>query len=382
MKQTAAATSNGAVTMTTPADGGVTKLDDSDILELARYEGVIARGIATFYEVGTALLHIRDQRLYRATHDNFEEYCRERWNMSRPRAYQLIDAANIAANLSTGVDTLCPANERQIRELASLPPDDQRTVWAQGVGESNGKQPTPSKLSELKRLVKKRLVERPREAGIVEPTTITQCSEDEPPQALSKRDQRRLENERESRVYNIMSAIDTLNEPGFPPSELVAHIRRTYPREWIVVTEIDNALRNLQMIVKELKAGNTVPTSANTCPDIALPGAGKNTEQQAEPEQDSDDALPSEWLRECCVKNNCYSGGIDTLYLHVTRWSAEHKRSAPASQRAFERALQAEGFVVTTDGFVDGLRLRESLPESSEPLSLTTAQADVLAAAE
>jgi hypothetical protein len=54
--------------------------------------------------------------------------------MSRPRAYQLIEAAGIASNLSTQVDNQRPVSEKQIRPLASLSPENQRTVWAQAVG--------------------------------------------------------------------------------------------------------------------------------------------------------------------------------------------------------------------------------------------------------
>jgi hypothetical protein len=31
---------------------------------------------------GTALLEVRDRRLYRETHATFEDYCRERWRFS------------------------------------------------------------------------------------------------------------------------------------------------------------------------------------------------------------------------------------------------------------------------------------------------------------
>lgn len=40
---------------------------------------------------------IRDNRLYRESHKTFETYCRERWNMSRPGAYQLIETAEAGA---------------------------------------------------------------------------------------------------------------------------------------------------------------------------------------------------------------------------------------------------------------------------------------------
>jgi protein gp37 len=81
-------------------------------------------------EVGKALLEIRDEKLYKkvAGFSTFQEYCRERWQMSRPRAYQLIDAAQIASNLSTVVDNP-PTSERQVRPLTTLEPEEQREAW-------------------------------------------------------------------------------------------------------------------------------------------------------------------------------------------------------------------------------------------------------------
>lgn len=95
-------------------------------------EGVIRAGLDTFVEVGQALLAIRDGRGYHhAGCTSFEDYCRLRWEISRPRAYQLMDAAAIAEALSTTVDI---PNERQAREIAPLlraDPDAIPTVWQQ-----------------------------------------------------------------------------------------------------------------------------------------------------------------------------------------------------------------------------------------------------------
>jgi hypothetical protein len=102
-------------------------------------EETIAAGFQTFVAVGQALLAIRDERLYRQTHATFEAYCRERWGMSRPRAYQLIEAAEVTTHLSTIVDTL-PATEAQARPLTGLAPDDQRAAWQDAVATApNGK---------------------------------------------------------------------------------------------------------------------------------------------------------------------------------------------------------------------------------------------------
>lgn len=93
---------------------------------LQALESVIERGKQTFIEVGKALLEIRDSRLYLENHTTFEDYCRARWGWSRPRAYQLIEAAA----MSTVVDI---QNERQARELAPLrdEPEKAKQVWEQ-----------------------------------------------------------------------------------------------------------------------------------------------------------------------------------------------------------------------------------------------------------
>lgn len=114
-------------------DGPVHPLTAAEIQAFAGYEATIAAGLQTFVAVGQALLAIRDQRLYRHDYATFEAYCTERWGMSRPRAYQLMEAANVVGHLSTIVDTPLPANEAQARPLTALPPDVQRVIWQEAV---------------------------------------------------------------------------------------------------------------------------------------------------------------------------------------------------------------------------------------------------------
>jgi DNA modification methylase len=104
----------------------------------ARCEAVVERGLATFVEVGVALMMIRGRKLYREQFTSFEDYCRSKWGMSRIRAHQLIGASSVAANVLTTVNTPL-ANERQARSLAPLDPDQQRPAWAHAVETSNGK---------------------------------------------------------------------------------------------------------------------------------------------------------------------------------------------------------------------------------------------------
>lgn len=111
-------------------------LSKSEQSNLLKYEEVISRNLKVFSEVGTALLAIRDGRLCRETHGTFEAYCREKLGMSRPRAYQLIDAAQIVENVSTVVDNpevALPLTERQARPLARLEPEHRREVWKEAV---------------------------------------------------------------------------------------------------------------------------------------------------------------------------------------------------------------------------------------------------------
>ena len=99
-------------------------LSDSERTALAGLEERIAAGLKVFNQVGAALAVVRDSRLYRETHATFEDYCQERWGLSRSRGYQLIAAAATVAAIeavSTIVDTI--TTESQARELTGLAPD-------------------------------------------------------------------------------------------------------------------------------------------------------------------------------------------------------------------------------------------------------------------
>jgi hypothetical protein len=57
---------------------------------------------------------LADARLYRLSHDTFEDYCRERWGMARNYANKMVAAAEVVANLGTNVPKL-PVTESQAR---------------------------------------------------------------------------------------------------------------------------------------------------------------------------------------------------------------------------------------------------------------------------
>jgi phage N-6-adenine-methyltransferase len=117
---------------TTDEMAGLAALSIQEEVRLAALEETIDRGIRTFVEVGSALMEIRDGRLYRERYATFEDYCRERWAMVASRARQLIGASVVVANLES-VTTVTPESERQARPLAALEPDQQREAWKQAV---------------------------------------------------------------------------------------------------------------------------------------------------------------------------------------------------------------------------------------------------------
>lgn len=105
--------------------------------ELQRCERVIQSGLETFELVGNALLSVRDSKLYRETHDDFEHYCRDKWSMSKRHANRMVGAAEAVANL--GPVGPRPTAERQVRPLTELQPEQQREAWTAAVEASDGK---------------------------------------------------------------------------------------------------------------------------------------------------------------------------------------------------------------------------------------------------
>ena len=86
--------------------------------DFVHVDSLIENGLNTFIEVGNALIKMRDEKLYSEKYATFEDYCSQRHGISRPRAYQLIEAAKTVKSLSTIVDIkLLPVTESQVRAL-------------------------------------------------------------------------------------------------------------------------------------------------------------------------------------------------------------------------------------------------------------------------
>lgn len=122
------------MTLTGPADVRTAQ-------RLSVLEQTIEAGMSSFVLVGEALLEVRDSRLYRINYPTFEAYCKGRWRFSQPRAYQLMQAAEVVAAVgSTTVEAL--ASESHARALAPVlrerGPEVAAAVLTEAIAATNG----------------------------------------------------------------------------------------------------------------------------------------------------------------------------------------------------------------------------------------------------
>lgn len=134
---------------------GEVALNVAEEMKLEQFENVIKQGLGGFMLVGKALKVIRDDKLYRAKFGTFEDYCRERWDLSDKYAYRLIDAYTVVENLRSELQTSpigeirFPTNESQVRPLMGLEPEQQVKAWRQVLKNCKGKPITADKVAEV-----------------------------------------------------------------------------------------------------------------------------------------------------------------------------------------------------------------------------------------
>jgi hypothetical protein len=126
-------------------------LSEDEEAELMKCEQVIERGLGTVFSVGCAMATIRDNRLHRATHRRWEEYCRDRWGLGKAAINHKINAYEVVSLLESEKGTIVPncekkpinesehkheytkpilpKNEAQTRPLSNLTPAQQVDAW-------------------------------------------------------------------------------------------------------------------------------------------------------------------------------------------------------------------------------------------------------------
>lgn len=114
--------------------------------ELERCEVVIKQGLQTFVEVGHALMLIRDKRLYRAEFGTFEDYCNDKWQLTRRHVNRLVGSSQVINNL--GPRGPKPQYEKHARPLTKLEPELQSKAWNETINR-HGDNITASKVEQV-----------------------------------------------------------------------------------------------------------------------------------------------------------------------------------------------------------------------------------------
>jgi hypothetical protein len=112
----------------------------AEVEHINRLEAIVRRGLDADLDVGNALAEINDSWLYRATHETFEAYLRDRWGMSASRGDELIQAAE-AGTPTARIDSPAPPMPSHAHPLAPVRPegtDGLASVWEQARQEFGG----------------------------------------------------------------------------------------------------------------------------------------------------------------------------------------------------------------------------------------------------
>ena len=132
---------------------------------MARLEAIIEKGWMTFLDVGHALMKIQQDELYLDKYETFDAYVREKFDMSRSHAYNLINSAEVYDDLSAMADiTVKPDNERQIRSLIALPKEKRAVTWKKVIQEAAGKRVTAKLVNRVASAFKPRKAGKPAKA--------------------------------------------------------------------------------------------------------------------------------------------------------------------------------------------------------------------------
>ena len=121
---------------------------------LAELEKTLDAKLGDFFQVASALMEIKINGLFRATHRNFHLYCQERWGFGRSYANKLIGSAERIQLLPP--DQTKPANEFQMRPFLKLEPKEFPEKWKAVLKEAGPKPVTSTIVKETLHLPKRK----------------------------------------------------------------------------------------------------------------------------------------------------------------------------------------------------------------------------------
>lgn len=99
-------------------------------------EMVIENGLQTFYDVGAALIEIKNNpQWWDAQYGTWENYLRKRWDISKSYESRLVSATQFVDRIKTElpIGNNILINEYQIRPILTLPQEKQVEAWQKAV---------------------------------------------------------------------------------------------------------------------------------------------------------------------------------------------------------------------------------------------------------
>jgi hypothetical protein len=129
--------------------GQMPAMTDKERRERDAAEAVVLRGLKAVDAVrdaGRALNTIKARDWWRDTHDSWQLYVTERFQISSRRAHQLMEFSNFTEAVAAAIGTSgtdVTLSERALRPLADVQPEEVPAVVADAVAASGGKEPTP-----------------------------------------------------------------------------------------------------------------------------------------------------------------------------------------------------------------------------------------------
>lgn len=192
---------------------------------LKQLKTVVSKGLDTTIEVGIALREIRDRKLFLEECGSFQEFCEKNWNVTRQRAYQLIDSADVVASLPPSVSTMV-VTERAARALQDVPEAQRAEV-----------------------------VERAAETGHVNGASITQAARSMQSDAVAVFDKTGMEIPADSPAMKTWNSIPEVQEMLTNLSRTKTRIERAMESKEPMFAEVNfsNAIADLQSSYQLLK---------------------------------------------------------------------------------------------------------------------------------
>lgn len=154
---------------------------------LGELEAIIESSITTMFQnAGPALSEIHDKELYLETHNDWENYCKDRWGYSGKHGYRLIKSSKTLERVRPTGDTNMGIllNERQLRVISTAPEEHQAEIVEAVLHECSeaGREPTAK---DFEKAAKPFIPAKPKKARKPKPPKPSPVAQQEPVTAPS-----------------------------------------------------------------------------------------------------------------------------------------------------------------------------------------------------